>query len=171
MSAEVLSTGRLDLRRLSADGDAGFILRLLNEPSYLRYIGDKGVRTLEDARRYIETGPVESYARHGFGLYLVQLKEGRQPIGVCGLIRRDTLPHPDLGFAFLPQFWSRGYAYESAAAVIRHERAVHGVTRLLAVTSADNTASITLLGRLGFRFERVTRWTDGERVNLFALDV
>ena len=111
---KVLETDRLILRWLSTD-DAEFILELLNEPSFLQYIGDKGVRTLEDARNYILNGPVDMYARLGFGLYLTELKERGVPLGICGLLKRDGLEDVDIGFAFLPRFWAKGYAYESAA--------------------------------------------------------
>src|SRR5690349_18580516 len=99
----VLETDRLVLRQLSTDDDA-FILELLNDPGWLRFIGDRGVRTLEDARRYILSGPVDMYERLGFGLYAVELKAGGSPIGMCGLLKRATLPEVDLGFAFLPRY-------------------------------------------------------------------
>src|SRR5829696_5552552 len=106
----VLETERLSLRQFTVD-DAQFILRLLNEPSFLRYIGDKQVRNLEDARQYILNGPVASYERNGFGLLLVELRELRTPIGMCGLLKREELPDPDIGFALLPDFWSTGFAF------------------------------------------------------------
>ena len=112
----VLETERLVLRRLCSD-DAEFILELLNQPSFLRYIGDKGVRNAEDAVQYIQTGPQASYERFGFGLYLVELKETGVSIGMCGLLKRDSLPDVDVGFAFLSDYWLQGYAFESAAAV------------------------------------------------------
>jgi len=164
-----LETERLVLRRLSR-GDAPFLLELLNEPSFLRYIGDKGVRTEADARRYVETGPLASYERFGFGLLRVELKESGEPIGMCGLLKRDALPDVDVGFAFLPRFWSKGYAFESASAVLAHARDALGLRRVLAITSPDNEASIRLLGKLGFRFERMARVPeDGPEVRLFAL--
>ena len=167
--AAVLETERLVLRRLSR-GDAPFLLELLNEPSFLRYIGDKGVRTEADARRYVETGPLASYERFGFGLLRVELKESGEPIGMCGLLKRDALPDVDVGFAFLPRFWSKGYAFESASAVLAHARDALGLRRVLAITSPDNEASIRLLGKLGFRFERMARVPeDGPEVRLFAL--
>src|SRR5262245_46510091 len=119
----ILVTERLILRQLSLE-DAEFILELMNEPSFIRYIGDKGVRTLDDARQYILNDPMESYERNDFGLYLVELRDGRGSIGICGLLNRDTLPHPDIGFAFLPAYWSKGYALESAAAVMEYARNV-----------------------------------------------
>ncbi|MDP2859906.1 MAG: GNAT family N-acetyltransferase, partial [Bacillota bacterium] len=116
-SVLVLETNRLALRRLSVD-DAEFILELLNDPSFVRYIGDRGVRTKDDARRSIQTGPMESYERFGFGLYLVELKETGEPIGICGLLKRESLQEVDVGFALLPRFWSKGYAVESVSAVL-----------------------------------------------------
>jgi len=167
----VLETARLTLRHLSI-GDAEFILRLLNEPSFLRYIGDKGVRNLDDARQYILNGPVASYERNGFGLYLVELKDDGTPIGISGLVKRDTLPDPDIGFAFLPANWSRGYAVESAAAVMTYAREVLGLTRIAAITSPDNDASEKLLGKIGLRFERMIKLSDdGDEVKLFTSDV
>ena len=164
-----LETERLVLRRLSR-GDAPFLLELLNEPSFLRYIGDKGVRTEADARRYVETGPLASYERFGFGLLRVELKESGEPIGMCGLLKRDALPDVDVGFAFLPRFWSKGYAFESASAVLAHARDALGLRRVLAITSPDNEASIRLLEKLGFQFERMARVPeDGPEVRLFAL--
>jgi ribosomal-protein-alanine N-acetyltransferase len=148
----VLRTDRLVLRRLD-DVDAAFLVELLNEPSFLRYIGDKNVRDDEGARRYLAEGPKASYARYGYGLLLVSTLEGEKA-GMCGLLKRDWLPDPDIGFAFLPRFWSRGYAYESAAAVIDHGRRTWGVGRVAAITSPDNEPSIGLLKKLGFRFER-----------------
>lgn len=166
----VLETGRLVLRRLSAR-DAGFILKLLNEPSWLRFIGDRGVRTLEDARLYIERGPVAGYERDGFGFYLVELKAGGDAAGICGLVRREGLADVDIGFAFLPQFWGRGYAHEAAAAVMEYAREVFGLRRIVAITAADNDSSIRLLEKLGLSFERMIRLPgDDEEIKLYARD-
>jgi RimJ/RimL family protein N-acetyltransferase len=167
---KVLETDRLVLRWLSAD-DAEFILELLNDPAFLRFIGDKGVRTLEDARNYIWNGPVDMYARLGFGLYRVGLKEGSVPIGMCGLIKRDGLDDVDIGFAFLPQFRAQGYAYEAAAAVMAYGKDVLCLKRIVAITSTDNYASGRLLEKLGLRFERMIRLSaDAEEVRLFVSD-
>ncbi len=152
----VLQTERLTLCRLSA-GDAEFILELLNDPAFLRYIGDKEVRTLGDARKYIAEGPVASYRQHGFGLYATRLKDTGAAIGICGLIRRDSLDDVDVGFAFLPQFRRKGYAFESAAAVLRHGRTALGLERIVAITSPDNTGSIRVLEKLGMRFEKMVQ--------------
>jgi RimJ/RimL family protein N-acetyltransferase len=163
----VLETERLLLRRITVD-DAEFILTLLNEPSFLRYIGDKQVRNLEDARQYILNGPMASYERYGFGLLLVELRDSQTPIGMCGLLKRDELPDPDIGFALLPDFWSKGFAFEAAEAVLNDARP----PRILAITSLDNEASINLLQRLGFRFERVIRLTpESEPVRLFKREM
>ena len=177
---KVLETDRLNLRWLSTD-DAEFILALLNDPSFLRFIGDKGVRTLDDARNYILNGPVEMYTRLGFGLYLTELKEGSiqigqigqiEPIGICGLIKRDTLEDVDIGFAFLPQFWAKGYAYEAAAAVMTYGKNVLGLKRIVAITSPDNHASGKLLEKLGLQFERMLRLSeDAEEVRLFVSEI
>ena len=148
----VCETERLILRRLEPD-DAPFIVELLNDPDWLRYIGDKGVRTLDDARAYLENGPIAMYARHGFGLYCVELKSDRTPIGMCGLIKRDTLPDVDIGFAFLPQYRARGYAREAAQATLAHGRDAIGLKRVVAITSPDNDASGRLLQAIGLSFE------------------
>lgn len=167
----ILETDRLTLRHLSPDTDAEFILRLLNEPSFLQYVGDKGARTLEDARNYIRNGPAKSYAENGFGLYRVGLQESDTPIGICGLIKRDTLPDPDIGFAFLPEFWNHGYGFESAAAVMRHAREDLHLDRILAITTPDNEPSGKLLGKIGLRFEGLIRLSEeADEVKLFATD-
>ena len=150
----VCETERLVLRRLTA-ADAGFILELLNDPDFIRYIGDKGARTLDDARRYIEAGPAASYARNGFGLYCVTLKQDGTPIGICGLVKRDGLDDVDVGFAFLPQYRAQGYARESAQAALRHGYEELGLPRIVAITSPDNRDSMKLLRRLGLRLERM----------------
>ena len=164
----VLETDRLILRWLEP-GDAAFILELLNQPSFLHFIGDRGVGTIEEARKYIRQGPGRSYAEQGFGLYMVELKDDLKPIGMCGLLRRETLEDVDLGFAFLPQFWGQGYAYESTKAVLAHGKADFDLKRIVAVTASDNQAAIRLLEKLGLRFERTIRLTDDQpEVKLFA---
>jgi len=164
----VLETERLTLRRIGLD-DAGFIRDLLNEPSFLLHIGDKGVRTEDDARRYIRDGPQASYERFGFGLYLMERKEGGVPIGICGLLKREWLEDVDLGFALQPRFWTEGYAFEAASAVLADARERLRLRRIVALTSLDNEPSIRLLARLAFRFERVARFTaEGPELRLFA---
>lgn len=166
----VLETARLGLRELSVH-DHEFILRLLNEPSFLQFIGDRGVRTPDDARRYLVNGPVASYERHGFGLYLVELKQGGIPIGMCGLIKRESLADVDVGFAFLPEFWAKGYAFESTSAVMAHARSALGLGRIVAIVSPDNAGSIRVLEKLGFVFERMIRMSENEpEIKLFGAD-
>lgn len=162
-------TDRLRLREFVTD-DAEFILDLLNQPSFIQFIGDKGVRSVEDAKNYIASGPIESYQRYGFGLYLVELKENKTPIGMCGVLKRESLPDPDLGFAFLPEFWGKGYAFEAASAVVRQAREIFRLPRILAITNPDNDASIKLLEKLGFQFERVMKMSnDADEVKVFSL--
>jgi RimJ/RimL family protein N-acetyltransferase len=166
----ILETERLILRHLSVD-DAPFVLDLLNQPSFLKYIGDKGVRTLEDARQYVVNGPQASYEKNGFGLYCVELKADGTPIGISGLVRRDTLPDADIGFAFLPAYWSKGYAFESAAAVMRYAREVLSLNRILAIASPDNEPSARLLGRIGLKFDRMIKLADdANEIRLFSTD-
>ena len=155
-----IQSERLNLRAL-CDADAAFILDLVNDPAWLRHIGDKGVRTLDDARAYITNGPAASHARHGFGLDLVELKSDATPIGLCGLIKRDTLPDVDIGYAFLPQFRGAGYACEAVAAVIEHAQHVLALPRLAAIVSPDNHASIRVLEKLGLRFEKMMQMSEG----------
>jgi [ribosomal protein S5]-alanine N-acetyltransferase len=164
----MLQSDRLTLWQLD-ESDAPFILRLLNEPSWLEHIGDKGVRTAEDAKRYIADGPVEMYRRSGLGLYLVRLSAGHEPIGLCGLLRRETLEDVDLGFAFLPEFWGKGYAHESAAAVLAQARKTLGIRRIVAITKPGNGASRKVLEKLGFAFERPVRLgMAGDELLLYA---
>jgi RimJ/RimL family protein N-acetyltransferase len=165
----VLETERLTLRHSTLD-DAAFVLRLLNEPSFLRFIGDRGVRTLGDASRYIADRFIASYEQHGFGLLVVERKEAPGAIGLSGLVKRDALPDPDIGFAFLPEFWSHGFAYESAAGVKRYALETLGLPRLLAITNPDNAGSIRIVEKLGLEFVRVMALSESDEVRLYALD-
>jgi RimJ/RimL family protein N-acetyltransferase len=158
----------LALRHLKA-GDAPFILELLNEDGFLEFIGDKGVRSLADARQYIAKGPVDSYRRYGFGLYLTSLREDGTPIGICGLVKRDALPDVDLGFAFLARYWLRGYASEAAAAVLAHGRKVLGLKRIVAITALGNRGSMAVLEKIGLRLEgRIRLAEEGPELNLYV---
>jgi [ribosomal protein S5]-alanine N-acetyltransferase len=164
----VLETERLILRWLSAE-DAAFMLELVNTPAWLQFIGDRGVRTLEDARDYILNGPVAMYHRVGFGLYLVGLKQSATPIGICGLIERVGLEDIDIGFAFLPAFCGQGYAYEAASAMMTYAQETIGLNRVVAITAPDNQRSITLLTKLGLSFVDMLRLgEDQPEVMLFA---
>jgi RimJ/RimL family protein N-acetyltransferase len=165
----VLETERLRLRELAAE-DAPFILDVLNDPDFIRYIADRGVRTEEQAREYIANGPAASYAANGFGLWRVALKADDAPIGICGLIRREGLDDVDVGFAFLPPYRAHGYAHEAARAVLAHGREALGLKRIVAIVSPENERSIRLLEKLGMRFERmVTLPGDDEEIRLYAL--
>ncbi len=167
----VLETERVRLRRLT-DDDAPFILELLNDPAWLRYIGDRGVRTPDDARNYIQKGAIASYEKYGFGLWLAELKAGGTPIGICGLLRRETLPDVDLGFALLPAFRGQGYTLEAGRATLAHGRTILGLKRIVAVTAPGNEDSIRVLERLGLRFERMVRLTpEAAELKLFASEV
>ena len=150
---EPLETTHLVIRRIRAD-DAAFILVLLNEDSFIENIGDKNVRTLDDALSYIKTGPQQMYVDYGFALHIVCLKGSNTPIGMCGLLKRDTLPEPDIGFAFLEQYSGKGYGYESAKAVLDYEVQDKQLKTVLAITALDNPASRALLLKLGFVFDR-----------------
>lgn len=168
----VLDTDRLTLRRICGD-DAPFIVELLNDPSFIRNIGDRKVRTLDDARAYIANGPVAMYAVFGFGLFLVTLKEAGTPIGICGLLKREMLNDIDIGFAFLPAHWSRGYAIESALGVKAWATTVLGLKRLVAIVLPSNKPSVRLLEKMGFRAETTISMTDcGDELCLYgcALD-
>lgn len=162
----LLETERLILRELTA-ADADFIFELVNDPDWLRNIGDRGVRNAEDACRYIKEGPVASYRQHGFGLWAVDLRELEAPVGICGLIQRDYLDYPDIGFAFLPEYRGQGYATESALAVMEYARRVLGIGRVLAIVSPGNADSIRLLDKLGMRCARDLELEDGERLRLY----
>jgi RimJ/RimL family protein N-acetyltransferase len=164
----VLRTARLRARHLHIE-DAPFILQLVNEPSWLRFIGDKGVRTLDDARGYLRNGPLAMYEQYGYGLYLLELEADGTPIGMCGLLKRDTLPDADIGFALLPGFWGQGYAFEAAAAVLDLGRRAFDLRRVLAITSLDNDSSIRLLEKLGLQFERLLELAPGNTVKVFAI--
>ncbi len=167
----VLETERLQLRRLSID-DADFILRLLNEPSFIQNIGDKNVRTIEDARLYLLNGPIASYQKYGFGLFLIEIKDSGAPIGICGLLKRDALEDVDLGYALIPEFWSQGYGFEAAAAVKSYAGQVLGMRRIVAITNPENQRSIRLLEKIGFRFENMIKLADDQgEVMLFGSNV
>lgn len=164
----ILATERLILRKLTLD-DAPFMLDLLNQPSFIRFIGDRGVRTLDDARDIIEKRYLDAYQRLGFGIYLTLLKEDQTPIGICGLVKRNGLDDVDVGYAFLPHYWSKGYASESVSGVLAYARETLRIKRILGITTPDNISSIRVLEKAGFTFERMVR-LPGEDVelNLFA---
>jgi RimJ/RimL family protein N-acetyltransferase len=166
----ILETERLILRELNLD-DAPFILELLNDPSFIQFIGDKGVKCVGEASQYILTGPIESYQQHGYGLYLVELKTIGESIGICGLVKRSSLPDADIGFAFLPSYRSKGYAYEAAAAVLAYGQQSLGLKRILGITLPENSNSIKVLRKIGLRYDRMMRLINEDReVMLFTTD-
>ena len=169
----IFVTERLHVRRVDADShtDAMFFLELLNQRSFIDNIADRGVRTLEDARRHMIEGPCASYARHGFGLFAVELRDDGTLIGLCGLLQRDYFEHPDIGYALLDRYASKGYAREVAAATLAWGWNSLKLERIVASTALENRESIRLLEKLGFRFERVLRipgYADDSRY--FAID-
>jgi len=165
---KVLDTPRLALHRF-APADAPFVLALLNDPGWLRYIGDRGVRTEDAAREYLVGGPMAMYAREGFGLWKASLRDTGEPIGMAGLIKRPTLDDVDLGFAFLPAWRGRGYGREAASACVGYARDALKLRRLVAIVSSDNVDSLRLLATLGFAHERDLEMKPGDRVELHAL--
>jgi len=166
---KILETERLTLR-LQTTEDADFILELVNDPSWLQFIGDRGVRTVEDAREYI-LNSINMYEKSGFCFYLVERKEDNIPLGICGLVKRDALEDVDIGFAFLPTYWGKGYAYEAASAVLAYGLDTLGLKRIVAITTQDNHASAKLLEKVGLKFESLVQLSnDEEELRLFSLD-
>jgi len=166
----MLQTKRLTLSRLTYD-DTDFIFELVNEPTFKRYIGDKGVRTLDDAREYLREGPIGSYARHGFGLFLVRRTDSGENTGICGLVKRAEFDDPDLGFAFLERHWSNGFALESSLAVLDYGKETLGLQRVIAMADQDNRSSLHLLEKLGFKYERMVGMAgDSEEVCQYAFE-
>lgn len=167
---KIIETERTILREVTKE-DGKFILDLLNQPSFIKFIGDRNVRTVEQARDYIESRFTASYEKFGFGMWAVVLKETNQPIGICGFVRRDSLPDADIGFAFLPQFEGKGYAFESAAAALRYGRTVLNLNRILAIVTQTNASSIKLLEKLDFKYERLIEMPGEEKeLKLFSSD-
>ena len=168
---KVIETERLMLRQF-VPADAPFILELLNEPSFIQNIGDRHVRTLSDAEGYLETGPITSYAKNGFGLYLVQRKESNESIGMCGLIKREALDNVDVGYAFLPRYWSKGYALESVLAVMEYAKNIVQLDRVVAIVDPNNQGSIRVLEKSGFRFEKMVRLSEDDiELKLFTIEI
>jgi RimJ/RimL family protein N-acetyltransferase len=161
MVGMIVETPRLELRELILD-DAEFILGLVNEPSFLANIGDKGVRTLDDAKQFILDGPWKRNQKPGYGQFMVELKPDVIPIGVCGLLHREKLDVTDVGCAFLPAYWRQGFAFESASAVMEYGRSTLGVDKIVGLTSKDNLASIRLLEKFGMTFERFVKMSDDD---------
>ena len=175
---KILETERLLIREIDSAIDAEFVFELLNTPKFIKYIGDRGVRSVEQARDFIENRYRQSYREHGYGLYVVELKVPllragfcnemqTTPVGVCGFVKREHFEFPDIGFAFLPQYESSGYGFESSNAVLQYGREKLGFTRVLAITSQDNEVSGKLLEKLRFHFEQIFTSPEGEDLKLF----
>ena len=164
-----IETSRLKLRWLDFT-DADFIYQLVNDPQWLRFIGDRQVADLDEARRYIEEGPRAMYRQFGFGLNRVALKDSDTPIGICGLLQRELLPHPDLGFAFLPEYRGQGYAREAADAILQHAYLILHRAQVAAIVNRDNLSSIKLLEKLGFRLDKkIQIEPNQESVDLYVI--
>jgi len=165
----IAETPRLSIREFTP-GDATFIFQLLNTPSWLQYIGDRKIKTLKDALKYLENGPIRSYKDFGFGLYLVSLKEEEIPIGMCGLIKRELLDDVDMGFAFLPAYEGKGFGFESSTAVMNYAKYL-SLKRLVAITLPVNEKSINLLVRLGMKYEKMVQFPNDEKeLMLFSIN-
>ena len=165
----MFSTQRL-LLNLVTESDHAFVIRLLNSEGWLQFIGDRNVHTTADAEKYLENGPMRSYATNGFGLWCVELKDTRQAIGMCGLIRRDTLDDIDIGFSMLPVHNGKGYGYQAAIATMQFAKEQLKLKRVVAITNDDNIVSGKLLEKLGFRFERMIEM-DNETLKLFGIQL
>ena len=162
-----LETDRLTFRQLTL-ADAPFIVELVNTPGWLRFIGERNIKTSEQAENYLENGPIASYAQNGFGLYGVELKSEKTLIGMCGLIKRETLPDPDIGFAFLPEFTGSGFAFEAANAVMSLATNTLKLPVVLAITLPENEPSRKLLEKIGLKFVRMTSSPDKEELMLYS---
>ncbi len=164
----LLETKRLELHKITED-DAPFYLKLFNSESWLRFIGDRKIRSLEDAKAYIRKNYLPSYELHGYGSYTVRLRSNGNTIGACGLYKREGLEHPDIGFAFLHEYTGKGYGYESAKAVMEYARDTLGIDTILGFTVHYNEASIKLLQKLGLRESGTFRFDyDSQELLLFS---
>lgn len=163
----ILETPRLILREFNIN-DANFILELLNTKSWLKFIGNRQVKTLEDAENYIKKILIDSYKNNGFGLWLIQLKENEKPIGMCGLVKREYLPNVDIGFALLPEYANLGYGFESAQATMLYAKNNLKISKVLAITDSTNISSIKLLNKIGLRFEKTIELSNENKLLLFS---
>ncbi|GJM42403.1 MAG: alanine acetyltransferase [Ardenticatenaceae bacterium] len=163
----IIETARLQLCHFDLD-DAQFVLNLVNDPGWIRFIGDRGIHTVTEAETYLKDGPMASYFANGFGLYLVRRRLDKVQLGMCGLVKRPSLTHVDIGFAFLAEHTGQGYAFEAATAVLNHAQNDLNLHPVVAITDPDNVRSIKLLQKLGLQFkEMVTLAEDQPQVKLF----
>ena len=167
----IFKTERLILRELNIN-DTSFIIQLLNSPNFLECIGDRNVRTEADAKKYLIDGPIKNYSEFGFGLWMVSLKTNETPIGICGLLKRDELDHPDIGYAFLPEFTKKGYAFEAAKATLLYAKNTFSIYTILAITVEKNKSSIQLLNKIGLQFiKQITIKNRGVDLMLFSNEI
>ncbi|GAB3201889.1 RimJ/RimL family protein N-acetyltransferase [Pontibacter aydingkolensis] len=159
--SHILETERLRLREFTLH-DTAFVLELLNSPGWLQFIGDRNVKTKAQAKSYLKNGPLKSYCENGFGLWLVEKKDDSKAIGMCGILKRDTLKNPDIGFAFLPGFDGKGYAYESATATMAYANNKLKLPSIAAITIAENERSIRLLEKIGMACTGTVRLADDQ---------
>jgi [ribosomal protein S5]-alanine N-acetyltransferase len=152
----VIETERLILRKFTVD-DASFILGLLNTPSWLRFIGDRNVHSVEEAKQFLLNGYLKSYQTHGFGFYVAVEKSTQNPIGMCGLVKRNTLEDVDIGFAFMPEFMGKGYGFEAASTTLNYAENVLKLEKIIAIVDPENVVSIALIKKIGLQFERMVR--------------
>lgn len=165
----ILNTRRLRVREFEVH-DAGFIVELLNTPGWLEFIGDRNVRTEKQAKYYLENGPIKSYRENGFGLYLVETKESVANVGMCGILKRDSLESPNIGFAFLPEHTGKGYALEVAMATLKYAEGQLKLPKISAITKPDNKRSIRLLEAIGLKLEKHMAWSyDNQEVLLYSI--
>ncbi len=165
----VLETQRLLLRRVTLD-DADLMLSIWNDPAFVRYVGDRGVRTIEQAKTALTEGVLRLFERYGYGPFCVVRKTDGMRIGICGLFRREVLDDPDIGFALLPQYCGSGFAGEAARAVVAHARDDLGIDMLTAIVSPDNAPSVGLIGKLGFSFDRgITMPGEEQEISLYSM--
>lgn len=160
--AYIIETERLRLREFTLH-DVDFIIELLNSAGWLQFIGDKNVKTVEQAKSYLENGPIKSYQTNGFGLSLVEKKDDAIAIGMCGIIKRENLDCPDIGFAFLPSFCGKGYAYEIANATLQYAKDKLKIPKIVAITKTNNNKSIRLLEKIGFNYIRPISLSDDKK--------
>ena len=168
---KILETERTILREV-VEMDAEFILDLINQPSFIKYIGDRNIRTVEEARIYAKERMIISYEQFGFGMYLIELKKDKTPIGVCGFVKREDLPYADIGFALLPEYEGKGFALETSDAILKYGKEKLGFDKVLAITTQNNIGSMKLLEKLGFSFEKLTKSPHAdEELNLFSKEL
>jgi len=165
----IAETSRLVIRQLSS-ADAAFVLALTNEPSTIENIGDRGLRSVADAQRFISTGPWTQHQKPGYGQFAIELKQSGELIGVCGILYRIKLDLTDVGFALMPQYWRQGFAFEAVSAVMDYGHGVLGIGNIVGLTSQTNVASINLLKKLGMRFETMVSMSDDgvEDIRVYA---